>query len=61
VVIISIALGDLVFLVLRLAREVPPLRRRLVPVEYRLLWERHRDRNKVGALQLQRQEGIKVS
>jgi hypothetical protein len=60
-VVISIALGDLAFFVLRLARGAPPLRGRLVPVEDRLLRERRLGRNKVGTLQLQRQEGRKVS
>jgi hypothetical protein len=36
-VVVTITLGDLVFLVLRLARSVPLLRRGLVPVENRLL------------------------
>jgi hypothetical protein len=58
-VIISITLGDLAFLMLRLARGAPPLRGSLVPVEYRLLQERRLGRNKVGALQLQGQEGVK--
>jgi hypothetical protein len=36
-VVVSIALGDLAFFVLHLARSAPPLRCHLVPVEYRLL------------------------
>jgi hypothetical protein len=59
VVVVSIALGDLAFFVLRLARGVLPLRHRVVPVEYRLLRERRLGRNEVGTLQLQRQEGRK--
>jgi hypothetical protein len=60
-VVISITLGDLAFFVLHLACSAPPLRCRLVPVENRLLRERRLGQNKVGALQLQRQEGIKVN
>jgi hypothetical protein len=60
-VIVSITLDDLAFLVLCLACGAPPLRRSLIPVEYRLLRKRHLGQNKVGALQLQRQEGVKVS
>jgi hypothetical protein len=60
-VVISITLGDLAFFVLSLACSGLPLHCRLVPVENRLLRVRRLGRNKVGALQLQRQEGIKVS
>jgi hypothetical protein len=61
VVVVLIALGDLAFFVLRLACGAPPLRRGFVPVENRLLRERRLGRNKVGTLQLQLQEGVKVS
>jgi hypothetical protein len=60
-VVISTALGDLAVFVLRLACSAPPLCGRLVPVEDRLLWERRIGLNEVGTLQLQRQEGRKVS
>jgi hypothetical protein len=59
--VILIALGDLAFPVLRLARSTPLVRRGLVPVENHLLRERHLGRDEMGALQLQRQEGMKVS
>jgi hypothetical protein len=55
-----ITLGDLAFLMLRLTRSVPPLRRRLILVEDRLFQERCLGRNKVGAFQLQQQECTKV-
>jgi hypothetical protein len=58
---VSIALGDLAFFVLCFACGTPPLHRSLLLVEYRLLRERSLGRNKVGALQLQQQEGVKVS
>jgi hypothetical protein len=60
-VVVSITLGDLAFFVLRLACSALPLRCRLVPVENRLLRKRRLGQNKVGTLQLQRQEGIKVN
>jgi hypothetical protein len=60
-VVVSIALGDLALLVLRLARGAPLLHHSLVPVKNRLLRERRLGRDEVGALQLQRQEGVKVS
>jgi hypothetical protein len=50
-VVISIALGDLAFFVLRLACDTLPLRR-LVSVEYRLLRERRLSQNDVRALEL---------
>jgi hypothetical protein len=56
-----IALGDLALLVLCLARNAPLLRRSLVLVKNRLLRERRLSWNKVGALQLQRQEEAGVS
>jgi hypothetical protein len=52
-VIVPIVLGDLALFVLRLACSAPPLLGRLVPVEDRLLRERHVGRNEVGTLQLQ--------
>jgi hypothetical protein len=60
-VIVAVALGDLALLVLRLARGAPFLRRGLVAVKNHLLRERCLGRNEVGALQLQWQEGVKVS
>jgi hypothetical protein len=60
-VVVPIALDDLTLFVLRLACSTPPLRGRLVSVEDRLLRERHLGRNEMGTLQLQRQEGRKVS
>jgi hypothetical protein len=45
VVVVAIALGDLVLLVLRLARGPPLLRRDLFLVEDRLLWERRLGRD----------------
>jgi hypothetical protein len=56
-----ITLGDLALLVLRLARSTPLLRHGLVLVKNRLLRERRLGWNEVGALQLQQQEGAKVS
>jgi hypothetical protein len=53
-VVISIALGDLAFLVLRFARGMTLLCCGLVSVENRLLRERRIGRDEVGALQLQR-------
>jgi hypothetical protein len=47
--------------VLRLARGTPFLRCGLVAVKNHLLRERCLGRNEVGALQLQWQEGVKVS
>jgi hypothetical protein len=60
-VVVLITLGNLALFVLRLAHSASPLRCRLVLVEYRLLRERCFSQNEVGALQLQRQEGRKVS
>jgi hypothetical protein len=51
-------LGDLALLVLRLACSAPLLRCSLFLVKNLLLWERRLGRHKVGALQLQRQEGV---
>jgi hypothetical protein len=59
--VVSITLGYLAFLVMRLASGALFLYRCLVPVENRLLQERRLGRNKVGALQLQRQESVKIS
>jgi hypothetical protein len=50
-----------VLLVLRLVRGALLLRCDLFPVENRLFQERCLGRNEVGALQLQRQESVKVS
>jgi hypothetical protein len=47
--------------VLRLARGLPLLHRGLAPVKNRLFWERRLGRKEVGALQLQRLEGVRVS
>jgi hypothetical protein len=51
-VVVAIALGDLAFLMLRLACSAPLLHRGLVLVEDRLLRERHLGRDEVGAFQL---------
>jgi hypothetical protein len=59
-VVVAIALGDLAFLMLRLTRSAPPLRRHLILVEDRLLRERRLRQNKVGAFQLQQQECTEV-
>jgi hypothetical protein len=59
-VVVAITLGDLVFLMLRLTRSAPLLRRRLILVEDRLLRERRLGRNKVGTFQLEQQERNKV-
>jgi hypothetical protein len=53
-------LGDLAFLMLRLTRSTPPLRRRLILVEDHLLRERRPCRNKVCTFQLQQQERTEV-
>jgi hypothetical protein len=53
-------LGDLAFLMLRLTRSTPLLRRGLVLVEDRLLWERCLGRDEVGAFQLPQQGRTKV-
>jgi hypothetical protein len=60
VVVVAVALGDLAFVILRLTRSTPPLRRRLILVEDRVLWERRLGRNKVGTFQLQQQERTEV-
>jgi hypothetical protein len=60
-VVVTITLGDLELLVLRLACSAPLLHRSLILVKNRLLRERRLGRNKVSALQLQRQEGAKVT
>jgi hypothetical protein len=60
-VIVVIALGDLAFLVLRLACNAPLLRRVLVLIEDCLLRERHLGRDEVGAFQLRRQEHTKIN
>jgi hypothetical protein len=60
VVVVAISLGDLAFLMLRLTRSAPLLRRSLVLVEDRLLRERRHGRDKVGAFQLLQQERTKV-
>jgi hypothetical protein len=60
-VVVSIVLGDLAFLVLRHVRGVPPLHHGLVLIEKRLFRERCLGQNKVRALQLQQQVGVKVS
>jgi hypothetical protein len=49
--VVAIALGDQTFLMLRHTRNAPPLRRRLILVEDRLLRERRLGWNKVGTLQ----------
>jgi hypothetical protein len=56
-VVVSIALGDMAFSVLRLACSAPPLCGCLVLVEDRLLWERLLGQDEVSRLQLQRQKG----
>jgi hypothetical protein len=55
-----IALGDLAFLILRLTRSTPLLRRILVLVEDCLLRERRLGRDEVGAFQLPPQGCTKV-
>jgi hypothetical protein len=59
-IVVAIALGDLVFLMLRLTRSAPPLCCCLILVEDRLLQDRRLGRNKVGAIQLQQQDRTKV-
>jgi hypothetical protein len=51
-VVVTVTLGDLAFLVLRLTRSAPLLRRGLLLVENCLLRERRFGRDKVGTLQL---------
>jgi hypothetical protein len=60
-VVVAILLGNLVFIMPRLTRSVPPLHRSLVLVEDHLLRERRLSRDKVGALQLPQQEHTKVN
>jgi hypothetical protein len=52
-IIIAVALGDLAFLVLRLAHNAPLLCHGLVLIEDRHLRERHLGRDEMGTFQLQ--------